>query len=300
MKKLIIPLMLLLTVVLFSCNKNKDDFESSTYKIIAPSGTPQIALSFVDREKFNIEIVNGPDLLNSAFASGEFDLIVAPTNIGLKLHNEQYQILSTIIWGSLFIVSSTQINPYLNNISKIYAFGKGTTNDILLTYVIRQLDLNIEIVYLANAEEVRNHLVQEPTDIVILPEPQVTIVSNSLGVSLSSIDLSELFESVSHIKTPQASIFIKQSIDYKAKTKINNTLKEAVNQINVDYSASADKAIESGVTIPKPVLVSALPKMSINYVRGYEEKDDIQSYYYLIYDFNPNLVGSKPKDNFYF
>ncbi|MDR2867178.1 MAG: hypothetical protein LBV55_00745 [Acholeplasmatales bacterium] len=299
-KLLIIPFLILFTLIISACQKPQDNFENSTFKIIVPAGTPQLALSLIDENRFNITQTNGPDLISSSFASKEFDLIVAPTNLGLKLHNNNYQLLATIIWGSLYIVGTGEINPYLNNIHKIYTFGKGTTNDILLTYVIDQLNLTIDVSYLASAEDVRAHLLTNPNDIVVLPEPQVSIVENVSGIHLNKVDLSLLFNSISNHTTPQASIFIKSSLKYSFKNKIHQSLETSINKINDDYQTTTLEAIRRGSNINAMVLMSSLPNMNIHYLRGSSIIEEIAAYWDLIHSMNEALVGVLPGNDFYF
>ncbi len=210
-------------------------------------------------------------------------------------------MLSTIIWGSLYVVSiDSQINDDLSNIDEIYAFGQGTTNDIVFKYVANELDLDIETNYLLNAEETRAHLIQNPSDICILAEPQLGIIEDRLGITLNKIDLTKLFETISGFKVPQASIFIQSSIPQAKKEQINSLLLEQINKMNDDIEKSALQAIESGISFSKNALMISIPNMGIEYVRGSDAKTDIINYIDVITSFNPNLVGTPPEDEFYF
>ena len=106
MKKIIsIFVLLLISLLLFSCEK-KDE---KTYKVIMPSGTPLIAFgNLLDDNNFDIEVVNGSDPLQAAFIGGEYDIIVAPFNLGAKLYlaeKSSYLLEAIITTNNTYLIS---------------------------------------------------------------------------------------------------------------------------------------------------------------------------------------------------
>ena len=81
MKKNIFLLSILLTLT--SCNT-----VTTKLNIIAPEGTPSLGLSnfyIENSDTFNtFDIKGGSDPLVAAFNSDKYDIIVAPTNLGVK------------------------------------------------------------------------------------------------------------------------------------------------------------------------------------------------------------------------
>jgi len=296
MKKILtIISILLFTIILFSCN-----LENKKYTVITPTGTPQIALSFLYGSQFEVTSVNGSELVSAAFASKEYDVIVAPTNLGAKLHNNNYQLASTFIWGSLYICSFEQHLSLSELEGKtIYAFSPGTTNDILLNYILNENEINANIEYLANVEEVRSHLILNPSDIGVLAEPQISVMQYQIGGFNTVIDLAAEYYFSTGKMVPQASFFVKSKLKDNVKKYIANKIVELIGLMLVDYSASADKAIESGISIAKEVLINSIPNMKIWTYSVENERDYLNYYFELLYDTNPNLVGTIPGDSFY-
>ena len=86
--------------------------EKTELKILAPSGAPSIAMLGAFEDGFEITTVDGPDALQAAFANPEpeYDVIVAPTNLGVKLiqaGKAQYRLYDFLVWGNLYLLGTS-------------------------------------------------------------------------------------------------------------------------------------------------------------------------------------------------
>ena len=126
MKKFIKTLLITTSIfALGACNQNTNSSqtvsnqEKHKISLIAPEGTPSLALAnFYEDNKDSyttFDIKSGSDPLLAAFTSASYDVIVAPTNLGAKLYNENkadYVLYQTIVWGNLYLVSSENISSF--------------------------------------------------------------------------------------------------------------------------------------------------------------------------------------------
>ena len=80
--KRLIYIFLLMVLVLTGCTQDGNNDSNKTVSIIAPSGTPALALTtYFTKENVNYEFVGGSDPLVSAFTNATHDIIVAPVNL---------------------------------------------------------------------------------------------------------------------------------------------------------------------------------------------------------------------------
>ena len=88
MKKILSFILLsVLGLSLFSCNN--DIKLENEISVIAPMGTPYLALGgLLEEENVKIDGVQGADPLKAALVAGEYDVVVAPINLAAQLFNK--------------------------------------------------------------------------------------------------------------------------------------------------------------------------------------------------------------------
>ena len=98
----------LLTLTMAGCGSGQNE----EVNILAPSGAPALGIlgAFGNENVADVEIVSGSDVLQSelAKADGEYDIIVAPSNLGMTLAAkgaDQYELAAVITWGNLYLVA---------------------------------------------------------------------------------------------------------------------------------------------------------------------------------------------------
>ena len=103
--------------------------------IIAPYGSPSYATVYLD--DYDISVVQGADPLVAAFGAKNYDVIIAPTNLGAKFYNAspEYQLAASIVWGNLFLISQRSIDIESLDHIDLYTFGYNQTPDIVLNYI---------------------------------------------------------------------------------------------------------------------------------------------------------------------
>ncbi|MDR2828624.1 MAG: hypothetical protein LBV51_04305 [Acholeplasmatales bacterium] len=299
MKKLFFIFFTFLIVLpLASCTK------SGNYKVILPAGSPDIAFSFVDKQKYKQTVVNGPEMLSGAFASKENDLIVAPTNLGVLLHNDNYQLLGTVVLGSLYVVS---INNNISSIldlegAQVKAFGRNTTNDIILQYLTKALSVTYSVSYEPSAVEVAEQISNNHNTIGVISEPQLsTLKHNNPSLKFNVIDLQEEYTNVTGKPNyPQACIFVKKSLSDQNKKEIDKDFNDAINKINKNVDDSSKKAIANGNKLDIEILKSSIPNMNIKYIKASEARVMIDFYLGILSAMNIKLIGKIPSSSFYF
>lgn len=231
MKKLLI-LPILMTLV--GCEDKPNESTIENTRIMCPTGAPSIALSSFSTYQ-NFETTADPSLLMGYFASGNYDIIVAPTDVGVKAINQgaDYQLAATITFGNFFLVSTgNDQNNTLENGDSIVLFQQNALPDKIFHYVYgTSLDSNItyvkNVAVAATAYENKKVTTDDGTkidvDYVLLAEPKLTALNVTDGI----INLSTEFKNKAESSLVyQASIFTKN--DYEFADEFLNTAKTSI------------------------------------------------------------------------
>ena len=302
----------LLSLCLFSCNQGTSSSTNnvpSVINIIAPQGTPSLGLANFYNEKNNyttFDIKAGADALVAAFTSTNYDIIVAPTNLGAKLYNsnKKFVLYNTIVWGNLYLATTnSDINSFedLNN-KNVTLFGKNSTPDIVMKSLIKYYNINVELNYVDDVNTANAMLkTNKNVDIIVSAEPSISKIGSTIS-NLKIIDLQDEFSKISNKGSyPQASIFVRD----EKKNELKNTLIKMKQSIldTKNIEQTADNALlmhESFSTLGKETLIKAIPNCHF----GIEEnqKDAIENYFNKMNELGLGAqFGEKlPDEEFYF
>lgn len=314
MKKILSFIVIISLVFLLSgCKK-----ESVEFSVMAPLGSPALAQTYIQSElpsigeeiSYDVEVVSGTDPLIAAFASESHEIIFAPTNLGAKLISTgvPYKFAGTVVWGNLYLATGTDEAFTMADLDgkEIVIFGQGATPDIIVQTIINEQTWTSKptITYVADAGTALATVVTDPSKIVLLAEPILSIAAlPSKVANLKSIDLQVEWEAITGESSyPQAGIFVHESMDADV---VNSYLDAVVNSINealTNTDAVAQMAVDlEYATWPLPVLKSAIPRSNLEFKNASDSKTALETYFGYIIDFNPALIGgSLPDDDFYF
>ena len=295
MKKFIKTLLITTSIfALGACNQNTNSSqtvsnqEKHKISLIAPEGTPSLALAnFYEDNKDSyttFDIKSGSDPLLAAFTSASYDVIVAPTNLGAKLYNENkadYVLYQTIVWGNLYLVSSENISSFTDiENQELTIFGKNSTPDIITRSLLNHYNLSDKVTlnYVDDVATANAALKTGKAKYIISAQPSLSKINANNTYSV--IDLQNEWAKISSSSSyPQASIFFKSSL----KGQIDDILEEltlsVTNTIN-NPSLSAERATtinKTFETLGKETLQAAIPHC--HYGIEENQKDAIEYYF---------------------
>ncbi len=300
MRKLLLVILFAL-FILVGCAK-----DSTRISMIVPFGGPEIALLYLEAnvDDYQIDVVQGPDPLIAAFGSGYYDAIFAGSNLGAIMFNSspEYVLLATIVWGSTYIVSTTNITD-MNSLEgkDIIAFGANSTPDIILKYCLSSYDVTANITYVDSVASAAAMFIADPTSIVLTSEPILSNIKAAVS-GLNVIDLQVVYGQVSESSSyPQAGVFIKSDLSESKINKLSSDLEASVNKVNSDKEGTANLAVELNIGLSYDVVFSAIPTNNLLYVSAQDAKDSLIEYFNLLAETNINLIGGMlPGDDFYY
>lgn len=258
-------LFIALATLLTECNGGileDNDVEIFTPKIMCPTGGPAVAMSYY-AGKSNFETTADPSLLMGYFAKGDYDLIVAPTDVGVKAIKQgcKYKLAATITFGNFYLVSTgLDDNNKLDEGDSIVLFQEGGLPDKIFHYIYGN-DFNTTITYVksvavaANSYDSKSVTTAEGSkkdvDYVLLAEPKLT----ALNIDNDKIiNLNEEFEAASGVsRIFQASIFAKNG------AKVDTSLKNIKENIETITQLDANVVKENMNKVSDPQTFFGMP-----------------------------------------
>lgn len=314
MKKILMATLLTLFLVACSNTKNSD------INILVPNGTPFIAIGgLIGEEDIIIEAVSGPDLLVSGLISKSHDIIIAPINLGAKVYASgsiNYQLDSIITYGSNYIVSRKK--DELNHISDLHekalmAYGRGSIPDIILRKALSINHTYVDITYQNGMDQIIPFFVSNPDDpnyvtdstpqYILCAEPIISKLEIEYQMDLNIYPLQDNI--FSYIKSiPQAAIFVnKESNKIKDINKTLIKIEENILYLNNDPENYSDKIVnlhQYFKNLKANIIAQSIPRSNIGFDKAIENQDYINSFFSILNDYNPELIGNKiPDKDFY-
>ncbi len=308
MKKILtVFIMLIAFISLSSCLVD----EKEKVTIIAPSGTPTLGIAdALYNSDVNVEykVVSGPDALVGAFTNHNYDIIVAPVNLGSiwynKLNNFEYVFYQTIVGGCFYLVTSEDIVSFTDIDGKtITVFGKNSTPDVIVKSLIQHYNLNVEINYVNDVSEANAMLVSGKSSIIVSAEPSISKF-NASG-KFKTIDLQAEWKKMSgsDYAIPQAGIFVKKDkVNNVFVKQVLNDMKQSLALAKTDPNKLATSAVEVDGALNKigvPTLVKAIP--NANFISTPYVKEEVEFYFNKLIELGlaPQVGGKLPGEDFY-
>lgn len=237
-------LIMILFMIVSGCNKEAE------IKIIVPEGMPYIAVGgMIGKKKVKVDAVSGSSALKAAFVSDEYDIIVAPFNLGVQLYNNKqssYKVDGIIGLNNLFIISQPEFElKTLADIEKsskpLLAFGQGSTPEIVLNKALELKEVQHEVEYMNSVNDVMPFFVSKNYDVVLSSEPILTIMKNNKGLKFNSINLQNFID----VPIIQVAIFAKGDEARDSRlTKVLAQVRECVEETTENPSDYAEKLIK--------------------------------------------------------
>lgn len=274
--------------------------------IIVPTGAPALAQIYLQTgEAFHVDIINGPDALVAAFGSQSHDFIFAPTNLGARLYNSDidYILIAAVTFGNLFLATVTEEDftlEYLNG-KEIICFGMNATSDIILRYILEENNINASISYVDSVDMANASLIADNSKIILSAEPALSVLKTRVD-GIKTIDIQTEYQNLTGEESyPQSGVFGKKTLEKDRIDFFLNELSDSIRKVNEEINETASLAIAFNYGFSLEVLTQAIPNSNIRFKTALDVKNDLETYFNIILEINPNLIGNKlPDEEFYY
>lgn len=267
-----------LVLLLAGCHDKEATKEQ--VQLLVPQGAPALAvLPLYEEENMKVTTVAGSDRLTVelAKADGEFDVIIAPVNLGAKMieqESSEYRLAAIVTWGNLYIVGNEEYKVG----DPLAAFGENAVPQKIL--VSRGFGENVT--YFNSAQDVQAQLLSHRFTAGLLAEPAATATiakAKEQGIDFSV--LYDLQETISgQTGYPQAAIFIKANREAACAPALTQ-VKEFLNESRTDESVLAmiEKAGVDHLGVPGgEIALATWERQNLHYVSASDAQMELTDF----------------------
>jgi NitT/TauT family transport system substrate-binding protein len=265
-------------------------------------------------ENMNVDylLLAAPDELTAKVISGEVQIATVPANMAAILYNKTeqgIQAASINTLGNLFVLTNGADIQKIEDLAgqKIYISGQGATPEYATRYLLDKAGIadDVEIEFISEHSELATLLMAGEAQIAVLPEPFVSTVTLKSEEVTVALNLKEVWEELS----PDSMLAMTCLIVNKEFAKANPEAVEkflkayegSINYVNTNQDEAAQKMAELEIIGSAEIAKSAIPNCAIVYLDAHENKDALDKYFDVLFEFNPAAVGgSLPDEAFYY
>lgn len=306
-------------------NENSKEIEkpeSVTHVVALKGPTAMGMVTMMDKNEnesapaFSFEIDDAPDQVLPKIIKGEVDIASIPSSMASVLYNKTNGDLKVLAVNTLGVLNIVEKGKTIKKVSDlkgktIFASGKGTLPEYVLTYILKKNGLkesDVKIEWRSDHTEALSGFLQDGDDAVaMLPQPFASVAQEKSKSIKIALDLTKEWRKIH--KNDKTSSLIMGVVVAKA-----DFIKEHPNEVSYfmqEYKKSIksvkndpDKVaslIEKYEIAPEKIAKKALPKCNIVYVAGKPMKKQLSGFYQVLYKQNPNILGGKmPASDFYY
>ena len=266
--------------------------EAFDIKILSPNGAPALAV-LPAAVGGKVDFVDGADALQAAFVNpdGDYDLIVAPSNLGLKLASAgktAYKMLGVVTWGNLYIVAKAGTDKDPSTWENVAAFGEQSVTGIVFNTVYGDKIDSSKITWYNSTAEASAALIEGKADVAMLAEPNATATiakAKENGLELEIID--DVQSAYGEGGFPQAALFVKEDSYANKKETIDAvfTMMNAFSSLETPLTADQLRGMidaaggAEAMGVPAAQMIEKVwPRLNINVVKASEHKADLEKF----------------------
>lgn len=224
------------------------EYDRSSLSILTPTGAPALAFyNYAGNSKF--ETNAAPATISGQMAAGSKDVIVLPTNAGVKAivdNKAPYKLAATITFGNFYIASlNNDDNQVMDENDTILLFQKNNVPDKIFHYVYGD-QFNNAIHYAADVSAVAQAAISgkysDPDtgteyvpNYVMIAEPALTnVMSKKDNVSVYANVQEKYKEKSNNQDLFQASVFIKNDVNNTTGISFLESLRKDIGDAIID------------------------------------------------------------------
>ena len=292
MKKFLTVLLALGLMAACSAPKEVEAPENEiiSYSVLAPKGAPALGVvrAMTNDRGDQYTLVDGADVLTTELAKedSEYDIIVAPINVGAKLISagkSPYKLAAILTWGNLYVVGT---NDAVDT-DAIAAFGEAAVPGKVFGNIVSKLEMSNEITYFPSVTEAQASLLSGKSKLALIAEPAVTATiakAKTNGMELSvKMDVQAKWEEIyGSYGYPQAAVFVKNSAYEENSYSVNAYLEALQSSITEDlevFTSAIETVGAEELGVPNAqVATKSYDRQNIKYVIASEKKSEIQDF----------------------
>lgn len=312
--------LLFFLLVICSCTQSgRRDDAIITATLKGPGGMAMIKMiddkPLIDGKKTIFYVKNEPNQVRDLMFREAVDFAVVPANMGAMLYNRglPYILAAVPVWGTLYLFGSDTTIREWNDLKgkKVSLMAKGMTPDILFRFLAEKNGLNPDTDIVADYSfpthiELANAVIAGVSHLAVISEPLVSLVKSKNPHVRSILDFNEEWLKIFADSIPfaQTALMVHKDIAEKKPDLVIKYLQELENSIyfvNTSISEASVLIEKYGILPDRELAELSIPRCHIRYTSAWKEKEGIEEYLKVFFNFNPLSIGGKlPDASFYY
>ena len=334
MKKILsLVLAVIMVFALAACGANPQNNDSSApvnsevsyedanvYVLSGPTGIGAANLKANAEKKetavnYNVTVVAQPDEVVAKISNGEADIAAIATNLAAKLYNKTkggITILAVNTLGVLNVVTPEGVE--INSLAdlkgkKVYTTGQGSNPEYIINYLFEKNGINKEsdltLEFKAEGTELLTVWSNDPTAVIIAPQPVATTLTVQNPTAKIAIDLTDEWEKLGDGSAlMMGCIVVRNEYLKENKATVDKFMEEykaSVETANKDIDGTAALCETYGIVAKAAIAKKAIPNCNLCFVSGKEMKTKLSGYLTVLFNADKTAVGGTlPDDTFYY
>lgn len=260
--------------------------EKTVTKVLVPSGAAALGmLGVFDNDAYDVEVVDGTDVLTAELAKkdSDYDVIVAPVNLGVKVYSqtETYKLNGILTWGNLYLVGEED-NQWESPEASIAAFGENAVPGLVYSTLFKeQAD---KTVYYPSVAEAQQSLLAGKENVALLAQPAAAAAiakGKEQGKEYEIIaDLQTMWQNEQNTQEkgyPQAAVFTKEG--FEDETFIKDVTSFIDDNNDEAKEEKIDKVGPEKLGVPNAQMaVNTWKAQNIHYKKASQCQKDIETF----------------------
>ena len=319
-QSLIFSTLLLILLTSGSCKQpgqSEDIIKTATLK--GPGGMAMIKmieeLPVFGDVKTSFDIKNEPNQVRDLMFREEVDFAVLPMNTAALLYNKglPYILAAVPVWGTLYLFGSDPNIKTWQDLKgkKVSLMGKGMTPDIIFRFLAKENGINPDTDIICDYSfpshiELANAIAAGVSDLGVISEPMVSLVIRKNPGVKAIMDFNTEWVNVFGDSIPfaQTALMVHKNLAAENPELVDaylDKLEESINWVNNRMEEASVLIAKHNILPDKELAYHSIPFSNLNYTLAYKEKEGIDEYLKVFFNFNPLSIGGKlPDENFYY
>ena len=262
---------------------------------------------------YEFTLAGSADEVTPLLIKGELDMACVPANLAATLYNKTNGAVEVACINTLGVLYIVENGDTVNSVEDlkgqtIVTTGKGATPEYVLRYVLSENgidpDKDVTLEYTSEATEALSKVQAGEATIAMLPQPFVTSALSQVEGLRVALDMNEEWQRVAGSKLVTGVLVVRKDAvenDPEAFAAFMDGYKASVEAANNDVEGTAALCEQYGVVAKAALAQKALPQCNIVFETGDEMKNDLATYFNVLYAADPASVGGTlPADDFYY
>jgi len=303
----------------FSCNTKKSVDENHNIIIASLNGPSSMALiKLIDsvycenNNNIRVEIFDEPVQVRKMMLDGTADFALLPSNMGAIIYNKgiDYRLMAIPVWGTLYLFGQdSTINSWqdLKN-KKVYVMARGMIPDVLFRHLLikngiyPEKDLTLDYSFPTHID-LANAVAAGQAGLGVISEPLVSLVMKRNNKVRALMNLNDEWNKVQGTPIAQTALLGKGSFidsDPVMALKILSACERSVAWVNNNPDSAAVLIVKHNILPDIEVARASIPRSNMNFVRAGYISHEINDFFRVFYEMDPDIIGGKIPDEKFF